>query len=254
MIRQGADGRNIQERCPWKMVGTYALMVAVLLLFSGFCGAASGGEEDGNPPSLPIAQVTTEKGTLNLRERADARAGVLERIPNRILVTVIAQGDPYWKIQYGNTQGYALCEFLTMTDHTQAILRYRVLYRGNTGEDVRALKERLLELGDYRAGSNMNDEYNDICIERIKMFQRQNGLSINGIATAEVQEKLFSDAAAANAEKLPESVRLGSVPAPPAASGGSGDTDWEQWMLDHPGVCPCCKGEGCDCCDWTGKI
>ena len=234
----------------------YALIAAALLLFSGVLNAALSDQGDIDPPSPPVAQVSTEKGPLNLREAPDVRAATLVRIPNRSLVSVIAQEDAFWKIQYGDTQGYAMREFLTMTDYTQDILNYRVLYRGNRGQDVLSLKERLMELGYYRAGSAMGDDYNDICVERVKLFQRQNGFNQDGIATADVQAKLFSDLAVANAEKLPEPIRLGYVSAPPASSTSSGsyDTDWEQWMLDHPGVCPCCKGKGCDCCDWTGKI
>lgn len=227
-----------------------ARVAAAFLLLFGFWSAASSEAGELDLSSLPVAQVTTEKGPLNLREAPDDRAEVLERIPNQSLVSVIDQGDVFWKVQYGNTQGYAMRKFLTMTDYAQDILSYRLLYRGNRGEDVLSLKERLMELGYYRAGSSMTDDYNDTCVERVKMFQRQNGLDENGIATAGVQAKLFSDTAAANAEELPKSVRLGYVVAP----GGSDDTDWEQWILDHPGVCPCCKGEGCDCCDWTGEI
>ncbi|HML47396.1 MAG TPA: peptidoglycan-binding protein [Clostridia bacterium] len=232
-----------------------AWIAAAFLLLTGFLNAALSEADQLNAPSLPVAQVTTGKGPLNLRKRPDDRSDVLERIPNRSLVSVIEQGDIFWEIQYGDEQGYAMCEFLTMTDYAQDILNYRLLYRGNTGGDVLSLKKRLLELGYYRAGSDMTDDYNNTCVERIKMFQRQNSLNEDGIATSEVQAKLFSDAAVPNAEELPKAIRLGYVAAPaPLSSGGSADTDWDQWMLDHPGICPCCKGAGCDCCDYTGKL
>ncbi len=209
-------------------------------------------------PAESVAQVTTGQGPLNLRKSPQSNATVLERIPNRSLVAVLSQGEEYWEVQYGDTQGYAMCAFLTMTDYTQDVLNYRLLYRGNAGDDVLALKNRLLELGYYRSGSTMNDQYNETCVERLKMFQEQNGLNVDGIASAAVQATLFSDSAAVNTQELPKPKTSGYVIASSSSSSssdpGSDDFDWNQWMLEHPGVCPCCMGKGCACCNWTGKI
>ncbi len=228
------------------------LWFALLLMCAGLFGAGSGEEL----ATLGIAQVTTEKGTLNLRNQPDASAAILERIPNRSLVRVLSQGDTFWQVQYDSVIGYAMCSYLTMTDYTQDVLAYRLLYRSNTGDDVLALKQRLLALGYYREGSKMNNIYNETCVERIKMFQRQNGLKEDGIASPAVQAALYGPSALANAEPLPKAVASGYVIST-ASGDGSGDTsdiDWNQWMLDHPGVCPCCMGAGCGCCNGTGKI
>ncbi len=203
-----------------------------------------------------IAQVTTEVGPLNLRNQANAGATILARIPNRSLVTVLAQGEVFWEIAYGDYQGYAMRDYLTMTEYTPDILNYRLLYRGNTGSDVVALKERLMELGYYRAGSNMNESYNQTCIDRVMMFQRQNGLNVDGMATAEVQAKLFAQSAIVNTEELPK-VKTNSfiVSSPVDPQNGIDENfDWDQWMLNNPGVCSCCFGSGCSCCNYTGQI
>ena len=206
-------------------------------------------------PAQPcVAQVTTEKGTLNLRKSPDAKAGILERIPNHSLVLVVSQADDYWQITYDHETGYAVRDYLTVTDFSQDVLQYRVLYRDNQGDDVLALKNRLLALGYYREGSSVNNLYNDTCVERVKMFERVNGLTEDGIATAAIQALLYSDKALTNTEPLPAPKTSGYVIADSSASSSSGDIDWNQWMLDNPGVCPCCKGAGCACCDWTGKI
>ena len=209
--------------------------------------------------NVMIAQVTTEVGPLNMRNQPEAGATILLRIPNRSLVTVISQDDVFWEITYGDTHGYAMHEFLTMTDYTEDILHYQVLYRGNSGDDVLAIKERLLELGYYREGSTMNNNYNATCVARMMMFQRQNGLTENGIATAEAQAKLFSDSAAANAEELPKVMTSSYIVSSSSSStdptnGIDENFDWDQWMLENPGVCPCCFGSGCSCCNFTGKI
>jgi hypothetical protein len=229
------------------------LWIALFFICLYPCVAACG---DDALPSPCVAQVATPQGPLNLRKSADAGATILEKIPNRSLVLVVSKGDGFWEIEYDGTQGYAMGEFLTMTDYPKEALNYRLLYRNNTGDDVVALKNRLMEMGYYRADSNMNDTYNDTCVERVKMFQRQNGLNEDGIATAAVQVKLFSSEAAVNAEPLPKPVTSGYVIASSSSDSSSGgqDIDWNQWMLDHPGVCPCCMGKGCQCCNWTGKI
>ncbi len=241
----------------------YAMCKFLTLVDSdGDAEPSSQSVNDGEPAAINtvgeglIAQVTTEVGPLNLRNQANADAVVLVQIPNRSLVTVISQGDVFWEIEYRNYHGYAMREFLTMTNYTADILNYRLLYRSNAGEDVIALKQRLMELGYYRENSTMNNNYNDTCVDRVMMFQRQNGLKENGIATAEVQAKLFSDSAVANAEELPK-VKTGSYIVSTSTNPQNGideNFDWDQWMLENPGVCPCCLGSGCSCCDYTGKI
>ena len=226
----------------------FALLIICLCLF----GTGLGEEQ----ATVGIAQVTTEKGTLNLRKKPDSKAAILERIPNHSLVRVISEGDIYWQVQYESEIGFAMCSYLTMTDFTEDVLNYRLLYRNNVGDDVLAIKQRLLDLGYYREGSNMNNVYNETCVERVKMFQRQNGLNEDGIASSAVQTALFASTATVNTEPLPKAVASGFVIAS-ASDDGSGDTediDWNQWMLDHPGVCPCCMGKGCGCCNGTGKI
>ncbi len=69
---------------------------------------------------------------------------------------------------------------------------YRTLRRGDSGEDVLALKTRLYELG-YIASTNFTDEYNKTTEERIRQLQKKNGLKADGIATPELQQLIFSD-------------------------------------------------------------
>lgn len=222
------------------------LLTGVALFGAGRCEDAA---------ALGVAEVTTAKGTLNLRRQPAANASILERIPNHSLVRVLATGEAYWQIQYGAKIGYAACEYLTMTDLSPDVLDYRLLFRNNTGDDVLAVKQRLLALGYYREGANMNNVYNETCVERMRMFQRQNGLPEDGIASPAVQAALYASAAVANAEPLPKAASGGFVIASGTdGSGASNDIDWNQWMLDNPGICPCCMGKGCGCCNGTGHI
>lgn len=73
-----------------------------------------------------------------------------------------------------------------------------------------AMKQRLLQLGYFREGGTLTDEYNDTCAERIRIFQRGNGLEEDGGAKQMLQHLLYSPQAKANTEPLPQARRLNS--------------------------------------------
>lgn len=87
---------------------------------------------------------------------------------------------------------FCLLLLLTLLFALPASAEYRTLQQGDSGEDVLALKMRMYELG-YFTGTNFSREYNKITAERVKRLQKANGLSETGIATAELQELVFSD-------------------------------------------------------------
>ena len=68
----------------------------------------------------------------------------------------------------------------------------RTLKTGDQGADVLALKDRLRELG-YITAKKYGDDYNRSTAQKIKDLQKKNGLKATGIATAELQELIFSD-------------------------------------------------------------
>jgi len=81
----------------------------------------------------------------------------------------------------------------------QAELRlYEPLQKGDKGEEVIEMKERLRELGYFRAGAELSDSYNDTCAERVQLFQKNNGLPATGTADVETLTLLYSDQAKAN--------------------------------------------------------
>ena len=81
---------------------------------------------------------------------------------------------------------------LAMVFALPALAEYRTLQQGDSGEDVLALKNRMYELG-YFTGTKFSSEYNKITVERVKRLQKANGLEETGIATAALQELIFSD-------------------------------------------------------------
>lgn len=72
---------------------------------------------------------------------------------------------------------------------------YQTLKKGSKGSDVLAMKERLQELGYFKKGAEMSNVYNDTCAERVKQFQKANGLRQTGVADPDTLALLFSEQA-----------------------------------------------------------
>lgn len=71
---------------------------------------------------------------------------------------------------------------------------YRLLEAGSTGDDVKAMKERLYDLGYYTT-TKLTDKYTDAVCDVVAKFQRNNGLDETGKADAYTQAVMYSDAA-----------------------------------------------------------
>ena len=85
---------------------------------------------------------------------------------------------------------------------TPAFSYARKLEYGDNGDLVSLLQARLAELGFYEA--RVSGGFYKITRDAVRAFQRQNGLSVDGIAGRETQEMLFSaDAVPASATPRP---------------------------------------------------
>ena len=182
------------------------------------------------------AKVMTRKGPLKLRVSASEKGRVTDEIPNGTCILVEQEDEAWCRVSYKNQKGYCKTEFLILYREADlSVLDYRVLKKGDKGEDVLALKKRLQELGYIRDGSKMTDVYNDVAMERVTLFQRQTGMTEDGIASQELQAYLFSDKAPVCGQTLPRvrsRVKTG----------------------ENRVICGCCMGEGCECCNYTGWI
>ena len=72
---------------------------------------------------------------------------------------------------------------------------YETLQRGSKNDEVLAMKERLRDLGYFKKNADLSNSYNDTCVERVKQFQKVNGLPQTGIADHQTLMLLYSDAA-----------------------------------------------------------
>jgi len=58
---------------------------------------------------------------------------------------------------------------------------YSPCAKGDEDLNVRKVKARLKELGYYSATATYDDEFNDIMVKRVKLFQENNGLEVTGL-------------------------------------------------------------------------
>lgn len=186
-----------------------------------------------------VAKVITEnKGPLKFRASAGKDSRVLDEIPNGMCLLVVQQEDDWCLVVYEEQEGYCKTEFLKFFPEADpTILNYRLLKAGDKGEDVLALKQRLQELGYIRSAATLTDRYTDETKGRIVLFQRQTGMTEDGIASQELQAYLFSDKAPVCTQTLPR---------PRSRVISADDTNRV--------ICGCCMGEGCECCGFTGWI
>lgn len=88
---------------------------------------------------------------------------------------------------------------------------YTTLFEGDGGAAVHALKERLYDLGYFKT-TKFSKVYNETTAERVREFQKLNGLEVTGIADPAMQELLYSDTClAANGMTAEEYLYLASL-------------------------------------------
>lgn len=184
-----------------------------------------------------VAKVTAGKDTLSLTKKQGSGKSVA-KVPDSTCLRVLEESGDFCLCEFDGMQGWCPASSLTLLrDADLSILSYRVLSKGDRGDDVTALNARLQDLGYIRSGSTLTNVCNDTLVERIILFQRQLGITEDGIVSQELQAYIFSDKAPECTQTLPR-VRA-HVPV--------GDTGRRE-------ICGCCMGDGCECCDFKGYI
>lgn len=141
---------------------------------------------DSTLTSYLFAQVTTKKGTLNMRKQPKSTAKVVAKLPNGSMVQVLEPGEKWSKVAYGAKSGYVMTEFLIDLKE----LPYPLLQNGDKNADVKTLKKRMYELG-YLKHAQVTEKYDDDTEKAIRKFEILNGLPITGIASPELQAFMF---------------------------------------------------------------
>jgi len=77
---------------------------------------------------------------------------------------------------------------LNLRNFESLMRSYYICEPGDSGSNVSMAKERLQELGYYRAAATFDDDFNETMVQRVKLFQENNRLEVTGtidIRTAE---------------------------------------------------------------------
>ncbi len=82
------------------------------------------------------------------------------------------------------------------------------LRQGDTGYEVKALQTRLKELGFYK--KDVADNFGKGTYSAMRLFEKANHLTVNGIASVSDQQTLFSSSAIAYTEKKTNSSNGGN--------------------------------------------
>ena len=107
--------------------------------------------------------------------------------------TAPALSEPY--AAYTPEELYQLWEQINAALRLDGSYPYKVLQKGNVGYEVIQLQTRLQELGYYE--KTIVNNFGSGTYSAVRSFQSQNGLKVNGIASVETQQLLYSDAAKA---------------------------------------------------------
>lgn len=93
-------------------------------------------------PSVPeggtTAVVTTQSGSLNLREQARSGSTILTRIPQYATIAVHERGAEWCHVTYNGVTGYVMTVFLTFQDEPMPDLPDDSTGEGDTGGDTDA--------------------------------------------------------------------------------------------------------------------
>ncbi len=87
---------------------------------------------------------------------------------------------------------------------------------GSSGDEVRKLQRRLKELGYYK--SSVDGDFGEGTEVAVQAFQRQNGLTVDGKAGANTQQKLYSSSAKRAPATVTNTPRRTATPTPKATS------------------------------------
>ena len=170
--------------------------------------AASDAEPTETPEIVGSYPYTTKtRVKVNLRARRSTRSTLLKKIPAGAEITVSAVKGSWAEVQYKKYSGYVMTEYIvvktvkkikvTPTPTPVPTLSpeedaggYRILQKGDEGNNVKALQEALIELG-YLNGA-ADGKFGKGTEEAVIAFQQKNNYPATGIMDANIQAYLYT--------------------------------------------------------------
>ena len=146
-------------------------------------------------PATATVTLGNTSSSLNVRAAASTSANILTRLKHGTVVTVLGQSGGWTQIQSGSVTGWVSSEYLkfnaAVTPTAEpATSSYTTLKYGDTGEAVKDLQRKLGTLG-YFTGE-IGGNYLTLTESAVKAWQRANGYAQDGVATPEIQAKIFA--------------------------------------------------------------
>ena len=118
-------------------------------------------------------KTTVKNGEYTMKTKC--RRGILLLLITLVLAPVQARAGlnlESFEAFKAQTAGYSVCE------------------QGDSGSNVLRIKERMQDLGYYRKTASLGDDFNDTMVQRVKLFQENNGIDVTGKVDSSTLQKL----------------------------------------------------------------
>lgn len=151
------------------------------------------------PPAISeYPYDTTVIDYVKLRKVAQTEGEVILTIPAGSVVTVYDRtSNGFAKLKYDGKTGYCVDTHINLANipaptPQPGAEKYTELKNGSEGAAVTALQSALAELG-YLEEEDVDGKFGAKTEEALKVFQKRNGLTRDGIASQDLQLKLYED-------------------------------------------------------------
>ncbi len=151
------------------------------------------------PPAISeYPYDTTVIDYVKLRKVAKTDGEVILTIPAGSVVTVYDRtSNGFVKVKYDGKTGYCVDTHINLANipaptPQPGAEKYTELKNGSEGEAVTALQSALAELG-YMEEEDVDGKFGSKTEDALKVFQKRNGFTQDGIASQDLQLKLYED-------------------------------------------------------------
>lgn len=151
------------------------------------------------PPAISeYPYDTTVIDYVKLRKVAKTDGEVILTIPAGSVVTVYDRtSNGFVKVKYDGKTGYCVDTHINLANipaptPKPGAEKYTELKNGSEGEAVTALQSALAELG-YMEEEDVDGKFGSKTEDALKVFQKRNGFTQDGIASQDLQLKLYED-------------------------------------------------------------
>lgn len=148
-------------------------------------------------PSADAMYGNVTEGGLKMRQTPSVYSAVITELSEGSGITILSFTGDWYYIEYINTaedgattvyDGYVSKEYVQLSTATSASMRLKL---GMSGAEVRNVQQKLRERGFMIASAT--GYFGEITEGAVKAFQREAGLSADGIVGEQTYEMLFGD-------------------------------------------------------------